>query len=282
MRRACETSILSETSEPAFSAGLLADMQALAKLAHSRLSTRGFHSSISTAFPRSVAGKQVGIPAPRILAKTGVFLDEDEDIDEDIPWEERNDHGSSSAGHLLLRQQRHMLKYMRLIEHDMPNLVGKSMYSVLHAFNCLQTRSFPAFRETFKPPPSDRPLVVRSIDYGGEEHPATAKRTVVVAVSRLPLNGKDAQHAFKLLAGPRWHPHPPADSGIGQTEGDESQGYIKISCEDYPQSGMNLKWISDVLDRMIEEANVRKPLLKLFFSLTVICRQIVKNSRVFH
>ncbi|EJD03944.1 uncharacterized protein FOMMEDRAFT_121316 [Fomitiporia mediterranea MF3/22] len=131
---------------------------------------------------------------------------------------------------------------MRIIEHDMPNLVR--------------------FREPFVPPSSDRPLVVRSIDYGGEEHPATAKRTVVVAVSRLPLKGPNAQHAFKLLAGPRWSPLPPPDSGIGPEEGKESNGYIKISCEDFPQPGMNLKWISDVLDRLIDEANATSATFK--------------------
>ena len=98
---------------------------------------------------------------------------------------------------------------------------------------------------------------MRSIDYGGEEHPATAKRTVVVAVSRLPLKNDQARHVVKLLAGPRWSPHPPSDSGIGSNEGCGTDSYIKISCEDFPQPGMNLKWISDALDTLIDKANVR-------------------------
>ena len=97
---------------------------------------------------------------------------------------------------------------------------------------------------------------MRTIDYGGEEHPATSKRTAVVPVAYLPLNGPEARHAFKLLAGPRWTPSPPPNSEIGPEESDLEDGYIKISCEDYPQPGMNLKWISDVLDRLIAEANV--------------------------
>ncbi|KAL5535538.1 RSM24 [Sanghuangporus sanghuang] len=210
-------------------------MQALANIARSRLSTRAFHASVSAPYPRP--RRVVGRPPPPILAQTGVFLDEDEDIEEDIPYEEKHDYGSSSLGHLLLRQQRHMLNYMRLIEHDMPNLVQ--------------------FRERFAPPQSDRPLVVRSIDYGGEEHPATAKRSVVVAVSRLPLKDEKARHVFKLLAGPRWSPSAPPDAGIGPNEGHESDGYVKISCEDFPQPGMNLKWISDALDKLIEKANAK-------------------------
>lgn len=83
----------------------------------------------------------------------------------------------------------------------------------------------------------------------------------MVAVARLPLKGPNARHAFKLLAGPRWSPSPPPDSGIGPNEGKGSDGYIKISCEDFPQPGMNLKWISDALDRLIDEANVRSQII---------------------
>ena len=115
---------------------------------------------------------------------------------------------------------------------------------------------FEELREPYVPPPSSRPLVVRTIDYLGEKHPVTAKRTAVVPGARLPLHGPDAIHAFKLLAGSRWTPHPPSDAGIGPNEGKASHGYFKISCEDFPQPGMNLKWISDTIDKLIEEANV--------------------------
>ncbi|KAH8120341.1 ribosomal protein S24/S35, mitochondrial, conserved domain-containing protein [Phellopilus nigrolimitatus] len=157
---------------------------------------------------------------------------------------------------MLLRQQRHMLNYMRLIEHDMPNLVR--------------------WREPFTPPTSDRPLVVRTINYGGEEHPATAKRTVVVAVAHLPLDGSKARHTFKLLAGPRWSPSPPPDSGIGPSEGKDEDGFIKISCEDFPQPGMNLKWISDVLDRLVAEANANS---KKFGNVPLDTRHIESKKR---
>ena len=98
---------------------------------------------------------------------------------------------------------------------------------------------------------------MRTISYGGEQHPATAKRVVVVPVSRLPLRSPEARHALKLLAGQRWSPSPPKDSGLSPSESNDTDGYIKISCEDFPQPGMNLKWISDALDRLVGEANVR-------------------------
>jgi small subunit ribosomal protein S35 len=96
---------------------------ALAKLPKGS-SSRSIHSSSIQRYPRANAKRSVGIPAPPLLAKTGQFLDVDENLDETIPYEERMGYGSSSAGHLLLQQQRHMLQYMRLIEHDMPKLVG--------------------------------------------------------------------------------------------------------------------------------------------------------------
>ena len=112
-----------------------------------------------------------------------------------------------------------------------------------------------AFRKTFVPPTIETPVIVRSIDYAGEEHPATAKRVVVVPVDQLPLRDEDAVHKLKLLAGPRWTPNPPADAGVSGL-GLWGDGYIKISCEDFPKPAQNLKWASDTLDRLVAEANV--------------------------
>jgi small subunit ribosomal protein S35 len=105
-------------------------------------------------------------------------------------------------------------------------------------------------------PTKETPLVVRSISYGGEEHPATAKRVIVSAVANLPLKSDAARHSLKLIAGSRWTPTRPKDSGVGSDEAGSEHGYIKISCEDFPRPAMNLKWASDALDRIITEANV--------------------------
>ncbi|PCH33870.1 hypothetical protein WOLCODRAFT_60875 [Wolfiporia cocos MD-104 SS10] len=142
---------------------------------------------------------------------------------------------TSSLGHLQLQQQRQTLYYLRLIEHEMPKLV--------------------AYRKPFVSPSPSTPLVVRSISYGGEEHPAMVKRVIVAPVSRLPLKSSAAIHKFKLLAGPRWTPQPPPNAGIDHNEAGGEHGYIKISCEDFPKPAMNLKWASDALDRLIAEAN---------------------------
>ncbi|PSR75874.1 hypothetical protein PHLCEN_2v8788 [Hermanssonia centrifuga] len=154
-------------------------------------------------------------------------------IDTDDKGMDHNE--ATSASHLALRQQRQLLYYMRLIEHEMPQLA--------------------AFRKPFVPPPPAHPLIVRSISYGSEKHYAALKRTIVVPISRLPLKNAAAFHKFKLLAGARWSVEPPKDSGLGREEANGEHGYFKISCEDFPHASMNLKWASDALDRLIATAN---------------------------
>lgn len=158
--------------------------------------------------------------------------DEEEILQSFLP-----DQGSDIpvAGHLLHRQQRQTLYYMRLIEHEIPKLV--------------------AFRKPFVPPTAATPLVIRSVDFSGEQHPLTAKRSVVVPVAHLPLRNEVAFQKAKLLAGVRWNPEPPRDSGISADEDAAKHGFIKIACEDFPRANMNLKWISDTLDKLVLEAN---------------------------
>lgn len=86
-----------------------------------------------------------------------------------------------------------------------------------------------------------------------------AKRVAVVPVARLPLQSKAAIHKLKLLAGVRWTPLPPADGGVSAEERELDHGFIKIACEDFPKPQMNLKWISDTIDRLVLEANVCSP-----------------------
>ncbi|KAJ7103606.1 mitochondrial ribosomal subunit protein-domain-containing protein [Mycena belliarum] len=175
------------------------------------------------------------LPISRGVGMTAgsIVTAEDEEIYEDMLETPFEDDDSTSAGHLMLQEQRQVLYYLRLIEHEMPKLV--------------------AYRKPFVPP-DDAPLVVRSINYAGEEHPATAKRVIVAAVDSLPLKDKDAIHRIKILAGPRWTPNPPKDGGISGLE-EWRNGYIKIACEDFPEPAMNLKWASDTMDRLVAHAN---------------------------
>ncbi|KAG8944324.1 hypothetical protein FRC04_002044 [Tulasnella sp. 424] len=143
---------------------------------------------------------------------------------EDIEEFEGDD--ATGLGHLILRQQREYLNLFRKIELEVPQL-------------------------------KDKYLTHRQLWYGGEEHPAEKKAVIVVPVSKLPLTQPSAVHKFKLIAGTRWSREYPKDSGFSSHELESlgEQGFIKISCEDMPDHGLNLKWCSDVLDRMVKESN---------------------------
>ena len=129
-----------------------------------------------------------------------------------------------------------------------------------------------AYRKPFVPSDA-QPVIVRSMHYQGEPHPASVKRAIVVPVDKLPLKNEAAVHKFIVLAGPRWSPVPPTDAGVSGSDSWE-QGYVKIACEDFPQASQNLKWTSDTLDGLLEEANVcdlgigQSSLIQFFF----LCR----------
>jgi len=154
----------------------------------------------------------------------------------DFPSFEGDD--ATSVGHEILRQQREWLGYFRKIETELPQLQ--------------------AFRKTFVPPPASTHFITsRSLWYGGEEHPAEKKAIIVIPISRLPLASPAAIHKFKLVAGPRWSIDCPKDAGFSSDEFKTvgAEGFVKISMEDLPEQAMNLKWCSDVLDRMVLESN---------------------------
>ena len=110
--------------------------------------------------------------------------------------------------------------------------------------------------------------------YQGEAHPDTRKVVLTFHIKDL-FNGEVlstplSKHKFLLLAGPRWQP-PNASfverwntalskgenflSDICQKEDD--LGSVKIASNSMPHESQNMKWCSDVLDRMVSEANVR-------------------------
>jgi hypothetical protein len=97
------------------------------------LTSRPFSTSLSRSFPRQLPARDVDIPRSlRQAAQTEEITEEDfkeahmpirpqwslDDIVE-------NENDSSSTGHLYLAQQRQNLRYLRLIEHEMPKLVGE-------------------------------------------------------------------------------------------------------------------------------------------------------------
>lgn len=122
--------------------------------------------------------------------------------------------------------------------------------------------------------------------YQGEAHPDTRKVVLTFHVKDLfnedVLSTPLSKHKFLLLAGPRWQP-PNASfverwntalskgenflSDICQKEND--LGFVKITSNSMPHESQNMKWCSDVLDRMVSEANVRVNLfcIRVFLQL---------------
>ena len=80
---------------------------------------------------------------------------------------------------------------------------------------------------------------------------------MVVSVSRLGISPGESIHNIKLLAGRRWWRTIPKNAGIASGIASEKHGFIKVSCEDFPLSGMNLKWSNDFLEKLIQRAIVR-------------------------
>jgi hypothetical protein len=100
--------------------------------------TKSFSTSSYRAFPRqsptrAVAQNDVDIPrALREAADTeDISLEDFREAQAGIraQWSAddivENENDTSSAGHLHLMQQRQNLRYLRLIEHEMPKLVGE-------------------------------------------------------------------------------------------------------------------------------------------------------------
>ena len=157
-----------------------------------------------------------------------------------------------------------------------------------------------AYKRPFYPPsPKHTPILVRSTTYAGEAgHPLTPKRSIVVPVSLLPLTNtsskaqEEALHNVKVLAGSRWTVDPSKDAGLpswrhepvyasdsstvatgleahipaGSSNASDigRHGYIKISCELFPETQMNLKWCMDALRTLVREANVSTPYVQLY------------------
>ncbi|WFD07506.1 37S ribosomal protein S24, mitochondrial [Malassezia vespertilionis] len=154
-------------------------------------------------------------------------------------------------GHMKLQKQRQLLGYYRLLKNEFPQLHELA--------------------EPFQPPPAQNILQFTFTHYQGEEHPNARKVVLHVNVEDLAkvhaLDTTYAKHKFLLLAGSRWQPTSPAlvgrlNAALAQSKealdaayNAEPLGVVTIASTAYPHEPQNMKWCSDVLDRMIEEAN---------------------------
>ncbi|WFD32982.1 37S ribosomal protein S24, mitochondrial [Malassezia sp. CBS 17886] len=155
-------------------------------------------------------------------------------------------------GHAKLQKQRQLLGYYRLLQNELPQLEQ--------------------LREPYSPPAPSSFLRVQFSHYQGEALPGVRKVALSFRVRDLfgagVLATPFAKHKFLLLAAARWAPPSPdllqrLNAALAKSDPAaldalyeaEDLGSVKIACEEMPHESQNLKWCSDVLDRMIEEAN---------------------------
>lgn len=214
--------------------------------------TRRLLSSSSSAHADQ-ASTSTDVPRDARLLRANIQEEEDRLWDIENVEEEDQRH-MSSWGWEIFHQQKEFFDRMRLLERDVPR--------------------FEKYRRPFIPPnPNKTSVLVRSVTYAGElHHPVTPKRVIVVPISKLQLRNADAIHNIKVIAGPRWFLEPPKDSGLPQAthepvyaskatsaskDVEAEHGYVKISCELFPEGPMNLKWCMDTLRKLVSEANAR-------------------------
>ena len=155
-----------------------------------------------------------------------------------------------TSGHIKLEQDRARLHLLRLIQFQLPQIHSTSRMALkMSHIEFLVTLNYPIeIRRPYNPPPSSHFVELRTQHFlDNPTHPASRKAVLTVRINDLVdtqniLGSKQSLHKFKLLAGPRWDP----DKDI-----------VKISCQMFPTTNMNMKWCSDALDRLIKEAEVR-------------------------
>lgn len=122
------------TNSPAFTVTRIA--MVVGSLSAMRLPVQA-HASLSSAVRRIHSTPLVlAERRPRFEAEDSAVIPEAEDL---LNFEvndavkvfqtaQAEEHESTAAGHLVMRQDRHVFKYLRLIENSLPELVGKSFH----------------------------------------------------------------------------------------------------------------------------------------------------------
>ncbi len=147
----------------------------------------------------------------------------------------------SSVAHQHLEQHREIRAYARVMAYDMPRLSK--------------------FAKDYKPPQAGEVLRFRYTTYMGEQHPAEAK--VVVQFRTVDLGLTDDQvRKLALLAGPRFDPRTDV---------------IKMSSDVYSEPAQNKRYLSDLVDTLIEEAKDEKD---MFEDVTLDYRHIKVKTRL--
>ncbi|KAI7951727.1 hypothetical protein MJO28_007411 [Puccinia striiformis f. sp. tritici] len=212
-------------------------------------STRWSTPSISRQFTTSMISQAGGKNKIKVTSKGkfkdhrlgGPGMEEAFDMERDLakPFAMQDVPGVT---HLRWFEARKRLNKLRAIKFHMPSLIK--------------------YQQPFIPPSPDAHVILRTQDDLGfcrgklDSQRANKKASITVNLSKIPSlqSSPEAMHKIKLLSGNRWFEcERRSEFDLSDHYGDPN-GYIKISCDDYPSLQMNQKWCSDTLDRLIHEA----------------------------
>ena len=96
------------------------------------------------------------------------------------------------------------------------------------------------YAQPFEPPTKSQILRFRYTTYMGDKHPAEPKVVMEFTVADLNLSPVPSRKLIKLV-GPRYNP---------------AKGLVKLSCEMFETQAQNKRYLSDLLDKLLAEANV--------------------------
>lgn len=96
------------------------------------------------------------------------------------------------------------------------------------------------YAQPFEPPTKSQTLRFRYTTYMGDKHPAEPKVVMEFTVADLNLSPVSSRKLIKLV-GPRYNP---------------VKGLVKLSCEMFETQAQNKRYLGDLLDKLLAEANV--------------------------
>ncbi|KAG9300433.1 hypothetical protein G9A89_010058 [Geosiphon pyriformis] len=148
----------------------------------------------------------------------------------------------TSTGQEILWSQREVRKYLRKTKYEIPQLNK--------------------FIEPFIPPKKSQILCFQTQWLIGEPSPIEKKVVLTFQLSDLILQTQMVRvqaHKFIVLCGP--HYNLPKGAPWKQTFNDKEwpfRGSLKFVCDKFPHQAQNKKYLSDLLDRLVNEAKDMK------------------------
>ncbi|KAL9032574.1 MAG: hypothetical protein Q9214_007908 [Letrouitia sp. 1 TL-2023] len=168
-------------------------------------------------------------PPKESLIREGLFAMDEPDPQNTGEDEDFDGDDISSTAHGELEQHREMREYARIIAWEMP-LLSK-------------------LAKPFTPPPLTHPLRFRYTNYMGETHPAASKVVCEFCTRDLspsPLSETQRVKFTKLL-GPHYN---------------LSTDLAKISCESFETQAQNKRYLGDLVDTLITEAQTSEDMFE--------------------